>query len=166
MTMIDDGLLILKILAAVGCGLNAGVFFAFSTFVMNAFGRLPVPQGIAAMQSVNITAINPLFMTSLFGTGAICLFWTVFSLLHWQRMGSVYLLFGGLLYVIGAVVVTMVFNVPLNNALAAVDPNSAEGANLWNKYLADWTFWNHIRTIAPLVSAVLFTMAVCYEPKR
>ena len=34
---------------------------------------------------------------------------------------------GGLLYVVGMFVVTMVFNVPLNNALAAVDPASPEG---------------------------------------
>ena len=36
-----------------GCGLNAGVFFAFSTFVMPALKRLPAAQGIAAMQSIN-----------------------------------------------------------------------------------------------------------------
>ncbi len=166
MTIIDAGLLILKILTAVGCGLAAGIFFAFSTCVMSGFGRLPIPQGIAAMQSVNITAINPLFMTALFGTGAVCLFWTVFSPLKWQQAGSAYLLVGGLLYVIGAVLVTMFFNVPLNNALATVDPNSTEGANLWSKFLPAWTFWNHIRTIVTLVSAVLFTIALCYEPKR
>src|SRR5215203_41273 len=150
MTIIDYSLLALKIFAAVGCGLVAGVFFGFSTFVMNALGRLQPPQGIAAMQSINITAINPLFMTAIFGTGAVCLFWTVFSLLNWQQAGSAYLLAGSLLYLCGAVLVTVVFNVPLNNALAAVDPASAEGANLWSKYLAEWTFWNHARTIASI----------------
>lgn len=58
----------LKLLPALGCGLVAGVFFAFSTFVMSALARLQPAQGIAAMQSINITAINPLFMMAIFGT--------------------------------------------------------------------------------------------------
>jgi uncharacterized membrane protein len=60
--------------AAIGCGLVAGVFFAFSTFVMPALARLQPAQGIAAMQSINITAINPLFMLALLGTAVACLF--------------------------------------------------------------------------------------------
>ena len=45
--------------AAVGAGVNGGVFFAFSSFVMPALQRLPDAQGIAAMQSVNVTAVRP-----------------------------------------------------------------------------------------------------------
>jgi uncharacterized membrane protein len=45
--------------ATIGCGIVAGVFFAFSTFVMPALARLQPDRGIVAMQSVNITAINP-----------------------------------------------------------------------------------------------------------
>jgi uncharacterized membrane protein len=53
---------------ALGCGLVAGVFFAFSTFVMPALKRLPPAHGIAAMQSINTVAVTPAFMTALFGT--------------------------------------------------------------------------------------------------
>jgi uncharacterized membrane protein len=45
---------VLTVVAALGCGLNAGVFFAFSSFVMAALRRLPPAQGIAAMQSINV----------------------------------------------------------------------------------------------------------------
>ena len=48
--MIDDTLFALTLVSALGCGLIAGAFFAFSSFVMKALGRLPPPQGIAAMQ--------------------------------------------------------------------------------------------------------------------
>jgi uncharacterized membrane protein len=34
------------------------------------------------------------------------------------------------------VLVTFVFNVPRNDALAAVDPNSTEAATLWIRYIA------------------------------
>jgi hypothetical protein len=48
----------LTLIAAVGCGLVAGVFFAFSSFVMNALARLQPAQGVAAMQAINLAAIN------------------------------------------------------------------------------------------------------------
>jgi uncharacterized membrane protein len=150
----------LEIVAALGCGLVAGVFFAFSTFVMPALARLQPPQGITAMQSINITAINPLFMLAIFGTAAACLFLAISALLNWQQPGAVYLLVGSLLYLIGAVLVTVFFNVPLNDALAIADPNSANATSLWSSYLTHWTNWNHLRTVAALAAAALFTLAI------
>jgi uncharacterized membrane protein len=150
----------LELVAALGCGLLAGVFFAFSTFVMPALARLQPPQGIAAMQSMNITAINPLFMLAIFGTAAACIFLAVSSLLKWQQPGAAYLLVGSLLYLVGAVLVTGVFNVPLNDALAIVDPGSPDGASLWSNYLTNWTNWNHVRTVAAIAAAALFTIAL------
>jgi uncharacterized membrane protein len=158
--MLERYLFILTFTAAIGCGLAAGVFFAFSTFVMPALARLQPAQGIAAMQSMNITAINPLFMLALFGTAVACLFLGVFALLKWHQPSSVYLLVGSLLYLIGSILVTMVFNVPLNDALAAVKPDSTEGANLWAKYLTNWTFWNHLRTLRSSAAATLLTISL------
>lgn len=152
----------LKLFTALGCGLMAGVFFAFSTFVISGLGRLQPTQGIAAMQSINITAISPLFMAALFGTAAACILLAVSSLLKWHQPGAAYLLLGSLLYLIGTIGVTIVFNVPLNDALARVDPNSTEGANLWANYLTNWTLWNHIRTVAALAAATSLTIALCY----
>ena len=151
----------LKLICALGCGLIAGVFFAFSTFVMDALSRLQPKSGIAAMQSINISAINPLFMVALFGTAVTCIILAIFSLSKWHQSGTVYILFGSLLYLIGSVLVTIAFNVPLNDALANVKPDSIDGANLWARYLTDWTFWNHIRTVAALMAAALFTFAFC-----
>lgn len=130
-------LFLLKLFSALGCGLIAGVFFAFSTFVINALARQPTASGIATMQSINITVINPWFMTIFLGTGVTCIFIAIFSVLKWQQPGSSYLLFGSLLYLIGTVLVTIAFNVPLNDALAVIKPDSIDGANLWAKYLAN-----------------------------
>jgi uncharacterized membrane protein len=158
----------LKLLAALGCGLVAGIFFAFSTFVMSALARLQPPQGIAAMQSINIAVINPWFMTAFLGTAVACLFLSVFALLKWQQPVSAYMLVGCLLYLVGTILVTMACNVPLNDALAMVSdrpsaiakPDSTDGANLWARYLTDWTFWNHIRTIAALAAVAVLTIAL------
>ena len=131
MTTIDHSLFALKLFSALGCGLIAGVFFAFSAFVMSALGRLQPAQGIAAMQSINITVINPWFMAAFLGTAAACSFLAVSSLLKWHQPGAAYLLIGSLLYLVGTLGVTIVFNVPLNDALAKVEPGSSEGASLW-----------------------------------
>jgi uncharacterized membrane protein len=79
---------------------------------------------------------------------------------RWGESATAVMLAGGFIYVVGMIVVTMAFNVPLNNALAAVDPSSAEGASLWSHYVKNWTLWNHIRTGASLAASVLFTVAI------
>ncbi|MEH2282011.1 MAG: anthrone oxygenase family protein [Nostoc sp.] len=94
-------------------------------------------------------------MLALFGTAAACIFLAVSSVLKWHQSGAAYLVIGSLLYLIGTVLVTIAFNVPLNDALAIAKPDSTEGANLWARYLTNWTFWNHVRTIAALAAALI-----------
>jgi uncharacterized membrane protein len=111
------------------------------------------------MQSINITAINPLFMTALFGTAAACVWLAISVVSKLPQADAVYVFVGSLLYLIGAIGVTIVFNIPLNESLAKVVPDSIEGGNLWARYLTEWTFWNHIRTSAALTAAILFLLA-------
>jgi uncharacterized membrane protein len=160
MATINQPFFTLKLLAALGCGLIAGVFFAFSSFVIIALARLQPMQGIAAMQSINLTVINPSFMAVFLGTAAACLFIAVSSVFRWHQPDATYLLLGSLLYLIGTLGVTIVFNVPLNEALARVEPGSADGASLWASYLANWTVWNHVRTAAALAAAASLTIAL------
>ncbi|MGO4831582.1 DUF1772 domain-containing protein [Rhizobiaceae sp. 2RAB30] len=150
----------LVFVAALGSGLAAGVFFAFSTFVMSGFARLPAPAGIAAMNAINITAVTPMFMSLLFGTALVVAVAGVIAMMNWNVAGSAYVLAGALLYLVGVIVVTIAFNVPLNDQLAAVAPESAAGAELWQRYLSTWVGWNHLRTLAPIVSMVLFVLAL------
>ena len=157
--MIDELLSTLTLITALGCGLVAGILYAFSTSVMQALARLPAPQGITTTQSINVAMINPLLMGAFFGTAAACVLILVLSLLRWSEAGAVYLISGGLVYLIGTILVPMAFNVPRNNALAAADPQSANGARCWAGYVTSWTAWNHVRTAAALVAAVLLTLA-------
>jgi len=146
--------------AALGTGLNAGVFFVFSSFVMPALARLPAAQGIAAMQSINVAVINLSFAVVLFGTALVSLVLIVLALQRRQRPGAGYQIAGGLLYLIVTMLVTFAFNVPLNNALDKVVPTSAEGAHFWDEFLSRWIAWNHVRTVGALAAAASFTVAV------
>lgn len=150
----------LAFLAALGSGLVAGVFFAFSTFVMSGLARLPAPAGITAMNAINVTAVTPMFMSLLFGTALIVAVVAILAVMNWNTEGSACALAGALLYLAGVIMVTIVFNVPLNDQLAAVAPDSAVGAEFWQHYLSAWVGWNHVRTLAPLGSLALFILAV------
>jgi len=157
--MIEKLLPTLVFVAALGSGVVAGVFFAFSSFVMPGLARMTPAAGIAAMNSINVTAVTPLFMTALFGTALVCLIVVIGAAMNWAQPGAALLLAGGLLYLLGNIAVTIGFNVPLNDALAAVDPASAEGSTLWTRYLADWVFWNHVRTVTGIAAFASFWFA-------
>ncbi len=145
---------------ALGCGLAAGVFFAFSAFIMGALDRLPPSRAVAAMQSVNQRAVTPAFMTALFGTALACAALAARAAVTWGEPGAGWILAGSLLYLTGAVAVTIVISVPLNETLAAVRPDTAEAAARWPGYRRRWTAWNHVRAAAALGGAGLLTAAL------
>src|SRR4030095_13978403 len=90
--MIDKLISILTFSSGLGCGVIGGVFFAFSAVVMKALARLSPAHGSAAMQSINIVVINPLFFAVFFGTAAGCVFLAISSLVWWDRPRADYLL--------------------------------------------------------------------------
>ena len=150
----------LTFLALLGSGLMAGLFFAFSTSVMAALARLPTGDGAAAMNAINVVILNPVFLGVFMGTALICAVLAVKALLGWSQPGAAWLLAGSLCYLVGIFAVTVVFNVPLNDALAAVDPASAEGGAAWSRYLAQWVPWNHVRAVAGTASLACMAMAL------
>jgi uncharacterized membrane protein len=155
---------LVTLVSALGCGVIGGAFFAFSAFVMKALGKLPPAEGIAAMQSINLVVVNPVFLTPFVGTAVAGLVLGVTALLRWHDPRASLWLAGGVLYVAGTFLVTGLFNVPLNNRLAGVVPSSPEAATLWLAYLSRWTAWNHVRTIAALAAAASLTLAWRLRP--
>jgi uncharacterized membrane protein len=144
--------------ASIGAAVSGGVLFAFSTFVMKALGRLPAPQAISAMQSINKFAPNPLFMTVLFGTAAACVPLSVSALRNLDDPSSKYVLIGAVLYIAG-IVLTAAYHVPRNDALARIDPAGAGSAELWSSYLHNWTAWNHVRTATSIGGAIVLAVS-------
>lgn len=157
--MIDGYPRILTIIAAIGAGLSAGVFFAFSTFVMKGLAKIPAPSGIRAMQSMNKYAPNSLFGAVLFATAALCVFLAVTALRRMRDPSSIYLLVGSGAFLV-AIIVTIAYHIPHNDALAALDPNAVSSIPEWNSFQSGWTAWNHVRTLTSLAGAVAFTLAL------
>lgn len=143
--------------AAIGSGLMAGLFFTFSVCIMQALSRLPPEQGIAAMNAINVVIQNPIFLSAFMGTALLGLALIVVAFISGGE-GRWLLAAGGLVYVVGVLLVTIVFNVPMNDALGAAAPGQA-AIELWQqRYLTDWVWWNHVRTFASIGSLALFIL--------
>jgi uncharacterized membrane protein len=156
----DDLLFALTLVTALGCALSGGALFAFSSFVMDALHRLPAAQGIAAMQSINLRAPTPAFMAAVFGSAVACVALAIWALVDWDDSFGPYLLAGSVAYVLGSPGLTIGYHVPRNNALARLDPESPDAARYWERYVAEWTRWNHVRALAGIVAVALFMGAV------
>lgn len=145
--------------ALLGSALVGGVFFAFSSFVMKALARRPSPEGIAAMQSINVVVINPSFLGLFLGTALVSLAVAALMLLQGHSASNLFL-GGAISYFVGTFLVTMMMNVPLNDRLAAVLATDAAATDLWRHYLHRWTLWNHVRTIAAMLAAILYSLGL------
>ena len=146
--------------SAIGCGLMAGVYFAFSTFIMTSLGRIDQASGIAAMQAINVDILRcvflPLFLLTTLTSAALI----VTGALDGRAPGAAAMIAGGLLYVTGMFVVTMMFNVPLNDTLMTIGGHGPEASAFWTRYLHEWTAWNHVRTVASTLATGLFIYAL------
>jgi uncharacterized membrane protein len=145
------------LVTALGCGLVAGVFYAFSSFVMPALGRLPAATGTAAMQSINVLAVTPAFMSVFCGTALASLAVAIDAL---AGGGSAAVVAAALLYLLGTFGLTVVYHVPRNDRLAEADPEADATARLWREYLPSWTAGNHVRAAASLAASALLVTAI------
>ena len=156
----EGALFVLALLTALGCAVVAGVFFAFSGFVMDALERLPPSEGAAAMQAINVRAVTPAFMTVLFGTAAAGLVLLVWVVVDPEGNALGLVVPAAVAYLAGTIGVTAARNVPLNDRLAALEPRDAATTGLWSEYLVRWRTWNHLRTATSLVAAAALTVAL------
>ena len=152
----------ISIIAGLGSALVAGIFFAFSNFVMPALARLESDEGMAAMQAINVTVLNPLFLGIFVGTAVVGGGALVVAAREWGAPWGPAVVAGALLYIIGTFAVTAGRNVPLNDRLEAVSRGTEEGASLWRLYLNKWVFWNHVRTVAATAAALFFMVALTF----
>jgi len=154
----------LTLVTILGCGTIAGVFFAFSSFVMKALARLPPEEGVAAMQSINVFAINSWFLVAFLGTAGLCIATMIAAVVQWSEPFAIFLLLGAVVYLAGCFAVTIIFNVPMNEALAALPPTAPDRAASWASYVTGWTTWNHLRTAASLFAAALLAVGLSRIP--
>ena len=151
---------VLVVAAATGSAVVGGIFFAFSNFVMGALARVPAPEGIRAMQSVNVVVLNPGFLSVFAGTALLFLVLGILGLVQWGSGHGPYLLGAAVAYLVGTWLVTIAGNVPLNDHLAQQMPESEPAEQAWQQYLERWTRLNSQRTGAAILASVLLLLAL------
>jgi len=112
-------------------GLLAGLYFAYAVSVMPALRSMDDATFATVMNRINVVIVNPVFLTVFLGAPALAV-----ALLAWDR--SPWAIAGAALAVV-TLLVTVIFNIPLNNALAAGGERDA--------FETPWVLWNVVRTL-------------------
>ena len=142
-------------IATLGAGLMAGVYFAFSGFIMRSFDRLGAVQAVNAMNSINQVILKSWFMHVFFGSTLLYVALSILALIDSDLPGRWLLFITGVLYVTGMFLCTAMFNVPLNNRLAESADDENAKAEFWAHYYLYWTRWNHLRSVCSLLTMLL-----------
>ncbi len=157
---------ILTSLAALASAAAAGMMYVFSTFVMRGLDRTGPVEAITAMRGINVEAnSNPAFLLAYFSATILALVVGVMAVIQLRQPGSVWVLVGAVFGILAAII-TMAFNVPLNNHLDTVNPvglSAADAAREWQAYFSTWTAWNHVRALTSLVGAALMLLGIRYR---
>ena len=163
--MTADWFLIASEVSVIVCGLVAGVFLAFSDFVMKSLAASKSAGGIESMQIINRKVFKTVFMVLLLGMSALSPLLIGYAYFYVSGSASSLVIAGGTIYLVGVFLVSLVFNVPMNRRLDAMDYSSSDAASYWKSYVPVWSFWNYIRAISAGGSAICYLVACVWLAK-
>ena len=157
---------ILTTIAALGSAAAGGMMYVFSTFVMDGLNRTDPVDAITAMRGINAAAnSSPAFLLAYLGAAVLAVVAGVIAVTQLRQPGSWWVLAGAIVGVLAAII-TIAFNVPLNNHLDGVNPvglSAADAAREWQAFYTTWTAWNHVRTATAFIAAVLMLIGLRYR---
>jgi uncharacterized membrane protein len=146
-----------------------GFFYAWVCSTMWGLDDADPRVAIAAMQAMNDSVQNAVFFPAFFLTPAVLVV-TALVVRRWRRAATGWFLAAAVVYALGAMLLTLAVNVPMNDDLAATTiPTSADAAQeVWDDYSQPWQTWNLVRTVFSGVSLVLagIGLAAIRRPRR
>lgn len=147
---------ILPMISTLLFGAIFGFFYAWVCSTMWGLDALPPDVAITAMQGMNASVRNVIFAPAFFGTSLVGAL-TALSLWRYARGAALCFAAASVVYLVGGQALTAAINVPMNQALAAVDLGTpgTDPAQIWADYSARWQIWNSIRTLASGVALML-----------
>ncbi len=141
--------------------LSAGFFFAWSVSVILGTKKVGDFTYLEVMQSINREILNPAFFTIFFGSLLALILNTYFQFhtkpAFWLSLGA------AAVYLFGTFGVTAFGNVPLNNALEAIDLSKLSLEELREfriQYEGKWNQLHNLRTTFGLVSFILLIISI------
>ncbi|MDP2575879.1 DUF1772 domain-containing protein [Vibrio penaeicida] len=146
--MFDSLLMVLEIVTFVTTSLLAGLYFIFYNTVMPVLKERKTPE---VMVRINEVILNKGFFTVFFSSplsSILC----ILIILHQEQAPTMLLFLFGAGLAISGFLITLFFNVPLNNRLK---DSGTQLNQTWQHYLQKWGRWNAIRGCLSLVSITL-----------
>jgi uncharacterized membrane protein len=157
---------ILTSITVIASAAAGGMMYVFSTFVMHGLNRTGPVEAIIAMRGMNAEAnASAPFLLAYLGAAVLAFVVGVIALVQLRRPGRRWVLVGAFFGILAAII-TMAFNVPLNDHLDGVDPqglSAGEAAREWLAYYQPWTAWNHVRTVTAFVAAALMLIGLLHD---
>ncbi|SEF49476.1 anthrone oxygenase family protein [Vibrio hangzhouensis] len=136
---------ILSVIAATSTALLAGIYFIFHNTVMIVLAE---QDGIKTMNRINQVILNKTFLLIFMLSPLSSLLMLAIGLAEGLLTFHSPLLYGALLAILGFLI-TIRFNVPLNNSLALVTDSDR---NVWEHYLVHWVTWNSRRFYLSIIA--------------
>ena len=158
--VMPTALAVIVAITAAGAALVSGAFWVFSVMVIPGLRRTDPASAVAAMQQINVAAIRPPFLFVFLGTAMTSAAAAIWAITAWSA-ATPWIIAAAACYLVGALGVTVARNVPLNNALAEVSPESAHSAaETLRRFASGWAPWNHVRAVASLATTSLLVGAL------
>lgn len=158
--MTTTAIAVITTTSAVCTGLAGGVYLAFSAIVMPALRTRPSKEAIATMQHINISAVRPPFMIVFFGgaaaSGTLAIMELAAGPLDVPSLARI----SGAVLALASFGITIVRNVPLNNALAAKGSSAADSQATWKRFDGPWSTANLVRGIAAIAATALLAASL------
>jgi uncharacterized membrane protein len=153
---------IVLVLATVTVGLTAGVMFCYQIAIMPGLHQLADRDFIRAFQRIDEKIVNPLFvLVSFFGGAALLIAAT--ALQDAGTLTFTLLAIATVIYVTAVVLLTMVWHVPRNNALARFPVATAtddDAARARARFEGPWSRLHIVRTLASIVALALLAASL------
>lgn len=153
---------VLPLLSLLEAGALFGFFYAWVCSTMWGLDAADPRTAIEAMQAMNASVRNAVFAPVFFGTPVITGI-TAFALYRANQPGPArfYTLATAIIALL-AVLLTMLVNVPMNEALAQITaPTDIDAARaIWLAYSPDWQFWNQLRTVTSGIGLLLVGIGI------
>ncbi len=149
--------------AALFSALMGGLFFTWSNAIVPGLTRIPDHGYILAMQSINRTILNPLFLLIFMGTNLILPLAVWFQYKAGEEPGWWLMALAALVYIVGVFGVTVGGNVPLNQMLekfSLTTSTAQEVKELRTAFEGRWNNLNLIRTWASVISLALVILSL------
>lgn len=133
------------------CGAIFGFFYAWVCSTMWGLDQADPRVAIAAMQAMNASVRNITFFPAFFLTPVALALTALALFLSRQRQAACWFMAAAVIYAAFGLALTMLVNVPMNEALAKVSPVPSDidaARDIWAGYSGRWQVWNQVRTVA------------------